>query len=132
MIILAGQGLSVTHIRGREYLDATSGGVWCVNVGSGRNSIADAAAAQMKKMDYFAGNLGTTPSIKLAGKLLDLKHLGLWEKDARSPPMKEKDPGIIETTTDYSLSQLPPSDDYLYFDMEYPVEDSDLRGEASF
>ena len=61
-----------------------------------------------------------------------LKHLGLWEKEARSPPMKEKTPGIIETTMDYSLSQLPPSDDYLYFDMEYPVEDSDLRGEASF
>jgi taurine-pyruvate aminotransferase len=43
----------VTDIRGREYLDATSGGVWCVNVGYGRDSIADAVAAQMKKMAYL-------------------------------------------------------------------------------
>jgi taurine-pyruvate aminotransferase len=72
MVIVAGKGLMVTDIRGREYLDATSGGVWCVNVGYGRDSIADAVAAQMKKMAYFAGSVGTIPSIKLSGKLLDL------------------------------------------------------------
>lgn len=72
MIIVAGKGLTVTDIRGREYLDATSGGVWCVNVGYGRDSIADAVAAQMKKMAYFAGSTGTIPSIKLAGKLMEL------------------------------------------------------------
>ncbi len=72
MIIVAGNGLMVTDIRGREYLDATSGGVWCVNVGYGRDSIADAAAAQMKKMAYFAGSVGTVPSIKLSGKIMEL------------------------------------------------------------
>jgi taurine-pyruvate aminotransferase len=72
MIIVAGKGLVVTDIRGREYLDATSGGVWCVNVGYGRESIADAVAAQMKKMAYFAGSVGTIPSIKLSGKLMKL------------------------------------------------------------
>lgn len=72
MIIVAGKGLMVTDIRGREYLDATSGGVWCVNVGYGRESIADAVAAQMKKMAYFASSIGTIPSIKLSGKLLEL------------------------------------------------------------
>ena len=72
MIIVAGKGLTVTDIRGREYLDATSGGVWCVNVGFGRDSIADAVAAQMKQMAYFAGSVGTIPSIKLSGKLLEL------------------------------------------------------------
>jgi len=72
MIIVAGKGLTVTDIRGREYLDATSGGVWCVNVGYGRDSIADAVAAQMKKMAYFAGSVGTIPSIKLSGKLMEL------------------------------------------------------------
>lgn len=72
MIIVAGKGLTVTDIRGREYLDATSGGVWCVNVGFGRDSIADAVAAQMKKMPYFAGSVGTIPSIKLSGKLIEL------------------------------------------------------------
>ena len=72
MIIVGGKGLTVTDIRGREYLDATSGGVWCVNVGYGRESIADAVAAQMKQMAYFAGSVGTIPSIKLSGKLLEL------------------------------------------------------------
>jgi taurine-pyruvate aminotransferase len=72
MIIVAGKGLTVTDIRGREYLDATSGGVWCVNVGYGRDSIAEAVAAQMKQMAYFAGSVGTVPSIKLSIKLLDL------------------------------------------------------------
>jgi taurine-pyruvate aminotransferase len=72
MIIVAGKGLTVTDIRGREYLDATSGGVWCVNVGYGRESIAEAVAAQMKTMSYFSGSVGTIPSIKLSGKLLQL------------------------------------------------------------
>jgi len=72
MIVVAGKGLTVTDIRGREYLDATSGGVWCVNVGYGRDSIADAVAAQMKKMAYFAGSVGTIPSIKLSRKLIEL------------------------------------------------------------
>ncbi|WP_319525852.1 aminotransferase class III-fold pyridoxal phosphate-dependent enzyme [uncultured Desulfosarcina sp.] len=72
MIIVKGRGLTVTDIRGREYLDATSGGVWCVNVGYGRESIADAVAAQMKQMAYYAGSVGTIPSIKLSGKLLEL------------------------------------------------------------
>ncbi|MGA6927218.1 MAG: aminotransferase class III-fold pyridoxal phosphate-dependent enzyme [Desulfosarcina sp.] len=72
MIVVAAKGLTVTDIHGRDYLDATSGGVWCVNVGYGRDSIADAVAAQMKKMAYFSGSVGTIPSIKLSGKLLDL------------------------------------------------------------
>ena len=40
MIIVEGNGLMVKDIRGREYLDATSGGVWSVMVGYGRDSIA--------------------------------------------------------------------------------------------
>jgi hypothetical protein len=36
-----------------------------------------------------------------------------------------------EITMDYSVSQLPPSDDYIYFAVEYPVEDPDFSGEAS-
>ncbi|BBO88793.1 aspartate aminotransferase family protein [Desulfosarcina ovata] len=72
MIIVAGKGLTVTDIHGRDYLDATSGGVWCVNVGYGRESIAEAVAAQLKQMSYFAGSVGTIPTIKLSAKLLEL------------------------------------------------------------
>ncbi|MFW2366356.1 MAG: aspartate aminotransferase family protein [Desulforhopalus sp.] len=71
MIIVEGKGLTVKDIRGREYLDATSGGVWSVMVGYGRDSIADAVCAQMKKMPYFAGVFGNVPAIKFANKLLE-------------------------------------------------------------
>ena len=49
-----------------------------------------------------------------------LKYLGLWDVKARPPPKRGKSTGMTETTTDYSESQLPPSDDYLYYDVEYP------------
>ncbi|MDD9304983.1 MAG: aminotransferase class III-fold pyridoxal phosphate-dependent enzyme [Desulfobacter sp.] len=71
MIIVEGKGLMVKDIRGREYLDASSGGVWSVMVGYGRDSIADAVCAQLKKMPYFAGVFGNVPAIKFAKKLLE-------------------------------------------------------------
>ena len=48
-----------------------------------------------------------------------LKHLGLWEVKPRPPP-KAKTPQM-NIHVDYSDSQLPPSEDHLYFDVEYPV-----------
>ncbi|MFH2128928.1 MAG: aminotransferase class III-fold pyridoxal phosphate-dependent enzyme, partial [bacterium] len=71
MIIVEGKGLMVKDIRGREYLDATSGGVWSVMVGFGRDSIAEAVCEQLKKMPYFAGVFGNIPAIKFAKKLLE-------------------------------------------------------------
>lgn len=72
MVIVEGKGLVVTDIRGREYLDATSGGVWSIMVGYGRDSIAEAVCEQLKKMPYFAGVFGNVPAIKFAKKLLSL------------------------------------------------------------
>jgi taurine-pyruvate aminotransferase len=71
MIIVEGKGLMVKDIRGNEYLDATSGGVWSVMVGFGRDSIAEAVCEQLKKMPYFAGIFGNIPSIKFARMLLE-------------------------------------------------------------
>ncbi len=71
LIIVEGNGLYVKDIRGREYLDATSGGVWSVMVGYGRDSIAEAVCAQLKKMPYFAGVFGTVPAVQLAQKVLE-------------------------------------------------------------
>ncbi len=71
MIIVEGKGLNVTDIRGREYLDVTSGGVWSVMVGFGRESIAKAVYDQLVKMPYFAGVFGNIPAIKFAQKLLE-------------------------------------------------------------
>ena len=70
MIIVEGHGLRLKDINGKEYLDATSGGVWCVNAGYGRDRIAEAVCAQMKKMPYYPASAGTLPSIEFSEKLL--------------------------------------------------------------
>ncbi len=72
MIVVGGNGLKIRDIRGNEYLDATSGGVWSVMVGYGRESIARAVYEQLKEMPYFAGAYGSIPAIKFAAKLLEL------------------------------------------------------------
>ncbi|WP_158972179.1 aminotransferase family protein [Chachezhania sediminis] len=71
-IVVEGRGLTVWDARGREYLDAVSGGVWTVNVGYGRESIADAMRDQAVRMNYFAGSAGTIPGAQLARRLLGL------------------------------------------------------------
>lgn len=72
LIMAEGNGLRLRDIRGREYLDATSGGVWCVNVGYGRKSIAEAVCAQMIKMPYYAATAGNIPYAEFAAKLTSL------------------------------------------------------------
>lgn len=72
LVMVEGRGLILKDIRGREYLDATSGGVWCVNVGYGRDSIADAVCAQLKKMPYYASTAGNIPTIQFAHKVISL------------------------------------------------------------
>jgi taurine-pyruvate aminotransferase len=71
LIIVEGAGIVVKDIRGREFVDVTSGGVWSVMVGYGRDSVAKAVYEQLKKMPYFAGVFGNVPAIKFAGKLLE-------------------------------------------------------------
>ena len=72
MIIVEGQGLTVKDIHGREYLDATSGGVWSVMVGHGRESVAKAVYDQLVALGYYAGTVGNIPTIKFAAKLVEL------------------------------------------------------------
>ncbi len=71
LIIELGKGMMVTDVNGREYLDATSGGVWSVNVGYGRKRIADAVADQLTRMCYYAGTGGTVPGAKFAARLVE-------------------------------------------------------------
>ena len=69
LVIVSGKGLRVTDITGREYLDAVSGGVWTVNVGYGRESIAKAVHDQLVSMCYYANSAGNIPAARLAEKL---------------------------------------------------------------
>jgi hypothetical protein len=45
-----------------------------------------------------------------------LKHLGLWKVKPRPPPKTNAPP--VDMHLDYSDSQLPPSEEYLYSDLE--------------
>ncbi len=69
-IYIEGKGLKVWDALGNEYLDAVSGGVWTVNVGYGRESIANAVRDQLVKLNYFAGAAGTIPGALFAEKLI--------------------------------------------------------------
>ncbi|HHX90221.1 MAG TPA: aminotransferase class III-fold pyridoxal phosphate-dependent enzyme [Paracoccus sp.] len=68
-VIVEGRGLRVWDATGRETLDAVSGGVWTVNVGYGRESIANAVRDQLLKMNYFAGSAGSVPGALFAEAL---------------------------------------------------------------
>ncbi len=68
-IMVEGRGLRVWDITGKEHLDAVSGGVWTVNVGYGRESIANAVRDQLLKMCYFAGAQGSIPGARFAEAL---------------------------------------------------------------
>lgn len=70
MIIVEGKGLRVKDAKGREYVDAVSGGVWSVNVGYGEKRIVDAVSKQIMQMCYFAGTAGTIPAIELSESLV--------------------------------------------------------------
>ena len=71
-IIVAGaKGARVRDIDGREYLDAM-GGLWCVNIGYGREEMAEAIAAQARDLAYYHlfFAMAQEPAIRLADAVL--------------------------------------------------------------
>ncbi|WP_413700317.1 aminotransferase class III-fold pyridoxal phosphate-dependent enzyme [Psychromonas sp. KJ10-10] len=61
LVMVKGEGARVWDAKGNNYLDASSGGVWCVNVGYGRAEIADAIRDQVMELNFFASTAGTVP-----------------------------------------------------------------------
>ncbi|WP_209426185.1 aminotransferase class III-fold pyridoxal phosphate-dependent enzyme [Pararhodobacter sp. SW119] len=70
-VIVEGKGLRVWDATGRETLDAVSGGVWTVNVGYGRESIANAVRDQLLKINFFAAAAGSVPGALFAEALIE-------------------------------------------------------------
>ena len=70
-VMVEGKGMKVWDAKGKEHLDAVSGGVWTVNVGYGRESIANAVRDQLIQMCYFAGASGSIPGALFAQKLIE-------------------------------------------------------------
>jgi len=72
-IMVGGKGCMLTDNQGREYIDALAG-LWCVNVGYGRDEIADAIDAQVRQLPYYHAfaSMGTAAPVEVAAKLKQL------------------------------------------------------------
>jgi len=73
VVIASGEGCRLTDAAGREYLDAT-GGLWLAQVGHGRAELAEVAAVQMRRIEYFTSfwEFTNEPAIRLAQRLLSI------------------------------------------------------------
>jgi putrescine---pyruvate transaminase len=73
MPIAAADGAYIYDSDGNRYLDAV-GGLWCTNIGLGRQEMADAIAEQVCTMAYANPFVDMTniPAVKLATKLANL------------------------------------------------------------
>ncbi|NND82661.1 MAG: aminotransferase class III-fold pyridoxal phosphate-dependent enzyme [Gammaproteobacteria bacterium] len=71
MMLVKGEGMRVEDANGKQYLDAASGGLWTVNVGYGRESIAKAVYEQLVQMNFYSQTAGNIPAAQFAEKLLE-------------------------------------------------------------
>lgn len=72
-VIERAEGVYIWDAKGNKLLDAMAG-LWCVNVGYGRKSIADAAYAQLQTLPFYNNFFQCThePAIRLAAKIASL------------------------------------------------------------
>jgi adenosylmethionine-8-amino-7-oxononanoate aminotransferase len=76
IVISRGEGVWLWDEDGNRYLDG-SASLWYCNVGHGRAEIADAVAAQMKKLEAWSifGDAATPPALDLAERLAGISSL---------------------------------------------------------
>ncbi len=72
-VIVRAKGVTLTDSEGGDMLDAMAG-LWCVNIGYGRDELAEVAFRQMRELPYYNTFFQTThpPVIALAAKLAEL------------------------------------------------------------
>ncbi len=72
-IITRGEGPFIYDLDGNEILDGMAG-LWCVNIGYGRNELADIAAKQMRELPYYNSffRCSTPTPVLLAQKLAEI------------------------------------------------------------
>lgn len=74
-IMASAKGVRISNTKGKEFIDCGSG-LWCVNVGYGREEIAAAAEKAMRDLSFnhmFGGN-SNEAMIRLADRVLQLFH----------------------------------------------------------
>jgi len=72
-IIESASGAHITDSDGKRYLDFMAG-LWCVNIGYGRDELAEVARAQMRKLPYYNSFFHTAqlPAVELAEALAEV------------------------------------------------------------
>lgn len=80
-LVSGARGVHVYDTAGRPYLDGMAG-LWCVNLGYGREDIVEAIADQARRMPYFTPfvDVGSLPAAELAQEIArrapgDLNHV---------------------------------------------------------
>ncbi len=75
-IITRAQGCTITDAEGNSLLDGMAG-LWCVNVGYGRESLAKVAYDQMLELPYYNTffKTATPPPVRLAAKIAEKMQL---------------------------------------------------------
>jgi putrescine aminotransferase len=72
-VITRGEGVYIYDAEGRQILDGMSG-LWCINLGYGRNELIEAACQQLKTLPYYNSFFQCThpPAIELARLLAEV------------------------------------------------------------
>ena len=73
VIINQGEGIWVTDIHGKKYIEGMSG-LWCLSLGYGQERLVAAATKQLQKLPYYhlTNHKSHQPVIELAEKLLKI------------------------------------------------------------
>ena len=76
LVLDRGEGVWIYDVDGKRYLDA-SGSLWYANVGHGRRELADAAAAQLARLEAYSAydRFSTPPVLELADRISGLAPL---------------------------------------------------------
>jgi L-2,4-diaminobutyrate transaminase len=77
-IISSAKGVRIYDQHGKEYIDAFAG-LWCVNVGYGREEIAEAMYEQAKRLAYYHTHwaFSNEPAIRLTDRVLRMAPEGM-------------------------------------------------------
>lgn len=72
-VITRAKGVWITDSEGHSIIDGMAG-LWCVNIGYGRDELTEVAARQMRELPYYNTFFQTThvPAIALASKIAEL------------------------------------------------------------
>ena len=70
-VVVKAKGSTIQDASGKEYIDAMAG-LWCVNIGYGRDEVAKAAYEQMLELAYYPLTQVNPPAARLGQRLASL------------------------------------------------------------